>query len=61
MIPDFLRDANGRRPVYGGRKKFQEDLHWRDYILVCRVGPEDVLRKPKESIGRVTREQVAGK
>ena len=29
----FLRDANGRRPVYGGAKKFQEDPHWRDYIL----------------------------
>jgi hypothetical protein len=29
----FLRDANGRRPVYGGTKKFQEDPHWRDYIL----------------------------
>jgi hypothetical protein len=29
----FLRDANGRRPVYGGMKKFQEDPHWRDYIL----------------------------
>jgi Mannosylglycerate hydrolase MGH1-like glycoside hydrolase domain len=29
----FLRDENGRRPVYGGAKKFQEDPHWRDYIL----------------------------
>jgi hypothetical protein len=29
----FLRDANGRRPVYGGMKKFQEDPHWRDCIL----------------------------
>jgi hypothetical protein len=29
----FLKDANGRRPVYGGSKKFQEDPHWRDYIL----------------------------
>ena len=29
----FLRDANGRRPVYGGAKKFQEDPYWRDYIL----------------------------
>jgi len=29
----FLRDASGRRPVYGGTKKFQEDPHWRDYIL----------------------------
>ncbi len=29
----FLRDASGRRPVYGGTKKFQEDPHWRDLIL----------------------------
>ena len=29
----FLRDANGRRPVYGGATKFQEDPHWRDLIL----------------------------
>jgi hypothetical protein len=29
----FLRDTNGRRPVYGGTKKFQEDPHWRDLIL----------------------------
>ena len=29
----FLRDKDGRRPVYGGSKKFQEDPHWRDYLL----------------------------
>jgi hypothetical protein len=29
----FLRDANGQRPVFGGTKKFQEDPHWRDYIV----------------------------
>jgi len=29
----FLRDKNGKRPVYGGAKKFQEDPHWRDLIL----------------------------
>ncbi|HXW57357.1 MAG TPA: hypothetical protein VEJ67_16520 [Candidatus Cybelea sp.] len=29
----FLPDANGRRPVYGGTKKFQEDPYWKDYIL----------------------------
>jgi hypothetical protein len=29
----FLLDADGRRPVYGGAKKFQEDPYWRDYIL----------------------------
>jgi hypothetical protein len=29
----FLHDASGKRPVYGGTKKFQEDPHWKDYIL----------------------------
>ena len=29
----FLRDENGKRPVYGGTKKFQDDPHWREYIL----------------------------
>jgi hypothetical protein len=29
----FLRDGKGRRPLYGGSKKFQEDPHWKDYIL----------------------------
>ena len=28
----FLRDAKGRRPVYGGAEKFQTDPHWRDLI-----------------------------
>jgi len=29
----FLRDENGRRPVYGGTEKFQSDPQWRDYLL----------------------------
>jgi hypothetical protein len=29
----FLRDEDGKRPVYGGSEKFQQDPHWRDYIL----------------------------
>ncbi len=29
----FLRDADGKRPLYGGTQKFQQDPHWRDYIL----------------------------
>jgi hypothetical protein len=29
----FLRDAGGRRPVYGATEKFQRDPHWRDLIL----------------------------
>ena len=33
LLATFLRDVKGHRPVYGGTKKFQEDPHWRDYIL----------------------------
>jgi hypothetical protein len=33
MAGIFLRDHQGRRPVYGGTQKFQEDPHWRDHIL----------------------------
>ena len=29
----FLRGADGRRPIYGGTAKFQDDPHWRDLIL----------------------------
>jgi hypothetical protein len=29
----FLRDAEGRRPVYGGTQTFQQDPHWRDLLL----------------------------
>ena len=29
----FLRDGSGRRPVYGGTEKFQQDPHWRDLLL----------------------------
>jgi hypothetical protein len=28
----FLKDKDGRRPVYGGTCKFQEDPQWRDYL-----------------------------
>jgi hypothetical protein len=28
----FLKDKDGRRPVYGGTRKFQEDPQWRDYL-----------------------------
>ena len=33
MASIFLRDSHGRRPVYGGSRKFQEDPHWRDLVL----------------------------
>jgi hypothetical protein len=29
----FLKDRDGRRPVYGGTRKLQDDPHWRDYLL----------------------------
>jgi len=28
----FLRDSNGRRPVFGGVEKFQKDANFRDYL-----------------------------
>lgn len=33
LIRIFARDARGRRPVFGGAKKFQDDPYWRDLIL----------------------------
>jgi hypothetical protein len=29
----FLKDKDGRRPVYGDAGAFQKDPHWRDYLL----------------------------
>ncbi|HZJ60346.1 MAG TPA: glucosidase [Chitinophagaceae bacterium] len=29
----FLRDEQGKRPVFGGSEKFQADPNWRDYLL----------------------------
>ncbi|WP_372680954.1 hypothetical protein [Desulfosarcina sp.] len=33
LINLFLRDGNGHRPIYGGQRRFQDDPHWRDYLL----------------------------
>ena len=33
LYSTFLRDEQGRRPVYGGTEKFQTDPHWKDLIL----------------------------
>jgi hypothetical protein len=33
MSSIFLRDENGRRPVYGGTEKFQTDPYWKDLVL----------------------------
>jgi hypothetical protein len=28
----FLRDEGGRRPIFGGTEKFQNDPHFRDHL-----------------------------
>jgi hypothetical protein len=33
MIGLFTRGADGRRPIFGTIRKFQDDPHWRDYLL----------------------------
>jgi hypothetical protein len=33
LIRLVTRDADGRRPVFGGQPTFQHDPHWRDHIL----------------------------
>jgi hypothetical protein len=35
----FLRDAAGRRPVFGGTTRFQEDPNWRAHILFFEYFP----------------------
>jgi hypothetical protein len=33
LVALFLKDESGRRPLYGGKEKFQTDPYWRDLIL----------------------------
>jgi hypothetical protein len=33
MVAIFRKDERGRRPVFGDAKKFNDDPHWRDYLL----------------------------
>jgi hypothetical protein len=33
LVAIFRKDQHGRRPVFGAANKFQEDPHWRDYLL----------------------------
>ncbi len=33
LLRIFLRDASGRRPVFGSARKFQDDPHFRDHLL----------------------------
>ena len=32
LVRIFLRDGDGRRPVFGGVETFQRDPHWRDLV-----------------------------
>jgi len=69
----FLRDKDGRRPVYGGTKKFQEDPHWRDYILFNeyfhgdngaglgashQTGWTGIIARTLDSFARLTQEEA---
>ena len=38
----FLRGPDGRRPVYGGSKRFQEDPYWKDLVLFYEYFHGDV-------------------
>jgi hypothetical protein len=33
LVKIFLRDENGKRPVFGGSEKFQTDPNWKDNLL----------------------------
>ena len=33
LVRIFLKDENGRRPVYGGTEKLQTDPYWKDNLL----------------------------
>ena len=33
LVGAFLRDSNGRRPIYGEIDKFQNDPHWKDHFI----------------------------
>src|SRR5262245_40886673 len=33
LMRSFLRDGDGRRAVFGGNERFQDDPNWRDYVL----------------------------
>ncbi|MGE5195949.1 MAG: MGH1-like glycoside hydrolase domain-containing protein, partial [Anaerolineae bacterium] len=33
LIKIFLRNQEGKRPVFGGQEKFQNDPYWKDYLL----------------------------
>ena len=39
LIGIFLRDNQGKRPVFGGEQKFHGDPHWRDHLLFYEYFP----------------------
>jgi hypothetical protein len=47
MIGLFTKDVNGRRRLYGGLQKFQEDPHWRDYLLFYEYFDGDTGARPR--------------
>jgi hypothetical protein len=69
----FLRSDDGRWPVYGGTRKFQEDPHWRDLILFYeyfhgdngaglgashQTGWTGVIARLMDAFGRLTAEEM---
>ena len=60
MIGLFTKDANGRRRIYGGLQKFQEDPHWRDYLLFYEYFDGDtgagLGRQPSDGLDGARRE-----
>lgn len=58
LTSTFLRDHNGKRPVHGGTEKFQNDPHWRDYILFYNTSTaitEGARRQPPDRLDRYHR------
>ncbi|HEV8327105.1 MAG TPA: hypothetical protein VGQ08_06445 [Nitrospiraceae bacterium] len=37
----FLQNAEGKRPVFGGTNRFQDDPHWRNHVLFCEYFHRD--------------------
>jgi hypothetical protein len=76
LIRTFLRDSSGRRPVFGGSEKFQNDPHWRDYILFYeyfhgdngagigashQTGWTGTIARIMQGNGLLTKEMLAGR
>jgi hypothetical protein len=72
----FLRDSSGRRPVFGGSEKFQNDPHWRDYVLFYeyfhgdngagigashQTGWTGTIARIMQGNGLLTKEMLAGR